>query len=384
MPGIAPMVQTDNATAGIRSRATYGKNGLLYYPEIDTPNNLRRSYTADGQPNGWLLESVSQNFIHGANDFATSGNTVNWVTSGMTKVSATGPDGRTGSAVSLFAATGNATITLPRGAIGTGFRRFSVWLRGVVVTGPVSIQVLNGTWVNVAISTSEWRRFTVTAASGQATCGIRISTNGDLVLAYGPNLVLGTSDSSTSLPENQLSAFSDSLNYFFPIPGNSPTSGVTVFARLESNVRETGIHSNSTGLFFPSVVGSGVVSVNGMDGDVFSSAAFTLGPSGSSSISVEDSANTSLSDNKTTLTVLPSYDCALSIAPGRLIAASSVNETAIIQNPGIKIYDPLYGSGDPPNILVSVSSGSFYIKTLAAWPFAMDASGLNSLLLNFR
>ena len=384
MPGIAPLVQTDGATAGVRSRGTYGKDGLLYYPEIDTPNNLRRSYTADGRSNGWILESSLQNFIYGANNFATSGNAINWVTSGITKVPVTGPDGRTNSAVSLTATTSNASISLSRGAIGAGTRRFSVWLKAVSVTGPVYIQVVNAASVTVAVSTSEWRRFEVSAASGQVNCGIRLSNIGDMVLAYAPDLVLSTFACSTSLPENQLNASSDFLTAYFPIPGSSPTSGATVFLKVESNVRETGMNNNSTGVFVPGTTASGSVVLGGLAGDVYSQATFTLGFGGGSNVAVADNVNTSLEDNQGVFGTLYSFSCALSIAPGRLIASSSINDLVSIQDPGIVIYDPLYEAGDPPFVSVNVSSGAFYIKTLAAWPFAMDGNGLNSLLSNFR
>jgi hypothetical protein len=385
MPGIAPLVQSDNATAGVRSRATYGKNGLLYYPEIDTPNNLRRSYDSSGQSKGWLIEAANFNYIYGANDFATSGNTVNWSVSGITKGPATGPDGRSGSAAFLTAATTNSTITLARGAIGTGTRRFSVWLRAVSVSGTVSIQVVSGSWVNVAISSSEWRRFTVTAASGQVTCGIRVSNLGDTLLAYGPNLYLGTFDSSTSLPENQLTGFSDNIQSPLPIPGTGPNGGATVFAQIESNVRETGIHSNTTGVFSPGTTGVGTIKLGTLQGDVYASSAFTTGVAGggSATISVADNVNTFLEDSQVSLGTLTSFSCALSIAPGRLIAMSPLHDMMIVQDPGIVIYDPEYDT-DPPYVSVEVTSGAFYIKNLAVWPFAMNSAGLSSLLTNFR
>lgn len=383
MPGIAPLVQIDNATAGIRSRATYDKNGLLYYPEIDTPNNLRRSYGSAGQPNGWLLEAATYNFIYGANDFATSGNTINWTISGITKTSVTGPDGRSGSAVFLTATTTNSAITLPRGAITAGTRRFSVWLKAVSVSGTVSIQVVSGSWVNVAISSSEWRRFTVTAASGQVTCGIRLSNLGDTILAYGPNLYLGTFDSSTSLPENQLANFSDYIQSSLSIPGTGPNAGATVFAQIASNVRETGIHSNTTGVFSPGTVGSGSIKLGTLQGDVSASATFTTGVGGNATIGVRDDVNTFLEDSQAALGTISSFSCALSIAPGRLIAMSPLHDMMIVQDPGIVIYDPNYDP-EPPYVAVEVYSGAFYIKNLAVWPFAVDSAGLSSLLTNFQ
>lgn len=389
-PGIAPIVVTDSAPAGVKSRATYIQPNVLGYPESTLAINARRSFAANGQHSGLLLEQNKLNYIYGAVDFATSGLAINWSAnqiSGAGVLNEIGPDGLT-SAVTLTATGSNGVLSLARGAIGAGIRRFTVWLKRKTGTGNILIQtVTGGTTLNVAphLSSTEWRRFEITATSGQATCAITIASQGDAVCAYGPGLYLaGNGRSSTSLPQSQItSAFTEYIDSTFPLNTPRPMVGATAMFKISSSVRETGIYNTSTSSWQNGTECVGSFSLSAHDGDV--TASFNLDSTNSTaSISFADNVNTFEEYSESVVSPPSTAIVAMSMMNGKVRIFSNAGMDPIdVDIPGFVFDDPNFASGDKPYISGTVSTGALYIKNLAVWPFFTDSAGLQSLINNF-
>lgn len=390
-PGVFPLVTGDTAPAGIKTRATYSQPSLFSYPEITAVTNARKSVSAAGAPLGLLLEANKINYIYGAVDFATSGQAINWNSSGITGagvLNETGPDGLT-SAVTLTSTTTNASLTLARGAIAAGTRRFTVWLKRKTGSGTVLIRVTTTVTLDVtaSLSSTEWRRFEVTAASGQVTCGIQIGSLGDSVCAYGPGLYVSANGrSSTSLPQSQISSpFVDYLDFTFPLTTPRPIAGATVLIRIDTRVRETGIFSTSTSSWVNGQEYTVAGNLYGQDSDV--TAGFGIDSvTGQCSISFNDYVNTAESLVELALgSPPPIVSCALSMMNGKARVISDAGMDPILfDDPNFVFDDPNYGSGDPPGFGGSISAGACYVRSFAVWPFFSDTDQLYSLLNNFK
>jgi hypothetical protein len=150
------------------------------------------------ETNGLLVEGEGTNFVTYSCDMTNAA----WVKSNMTNVKdGTGPDGTASSATRLTAAAGNATIlfTVADGGVAAN-KTYSVWLKRVTGTGNIDLTDNNGTnWTTQSITTS-WAKYTL-AARSQAIpiVGIRIVTNGDVIIACGN--------------QNEISAYGTSLVY---------------------------------------------------------------------------------------------------------------------------------------------------------------------------
>lgn len=164
----------------------------------------------------------------------TQNMTTNWTTVGLSKPStpdAIGPDGLT-SAITLTSTGTPASITQSRGAIGTGTKRFSVWLRRVSGAGTVQICCNTSSYTTVTV-TSQWQRFEATTTS-QVIAEIRITSSPyqqQVIEAYAP-VVTRQVGYFGNAPEIIHATASD-LTYngsSFVLGENSPTSeGVFVF-----------------------------------------------------------------------------------------------------------------------------------------------------------
>jgi hypothetical protein len=389
-PGVAPIVVTDSAPAGVQSRATYLQPDVIGYPESTLVINARRSFAANGQHSGLLLEQNKLNYIYGAQNFATSGLAVNWSAasiSGAGVLNEIGPDGLV-SAVTLTALGDNAVLSLARGAVGAGTRRFTVWLKRKTGSGNVLIQtVAGGTTLNVGphLSSTEWRRFEITATSGQATCAITISSVGNAVCAYGPGLYLsGTGRSSTSLPQSQITAgFTEYIQSDFAPTSARPMVGATALFKISTSVRETGIYNTSTSSWQNGTESVGSLSLISLDGDVSASLNFdSINSSVSSNFA--DNANTFAEESQLGVGTYSSITVAMSMTNGKVRIYSNTGIDPIIFNdPGFVFDDPNHASGGTPSITGNVTAGAFYIKNLAVWPFFTDSSGLESLINYF-
>lgn len=389
-PGIAPLTSTDSAPAGIKTRGTFVGPSLLAYPESTYPTNLRKSVSSTGAANGLLLEGNKPNYIYGAVDFATSGQAVNWVQSGMTgagSLTEIGPDGQT-SAVLLTATGVNGSITLSRGAIGAGTRRFTVWLKRKTGSQPVSIQVVSGTVVAVTASlvTYEWRRFEITATTGQATCGIIITGPGDQVCAYAPGLYLATyGRSSTSLPQSQItSSFEESLNGAFPSNTPRPMKGATALLRVAFGSDETGFYNVTGGSvgFNKGTDSQATFGLSSHDGEVQSYFTFDK-TANSASIAFVDNIYTSteIVENAASLSA-SEVTVAIAMTNGAVRVTSDFAlpiDPIVFNNAGFVFDDASFTA---PSVSMSVGKGSCYVKSLAVWPFYID--NITSLVNNFR
>lgn len=389
-PGIAPIVVTDAAPAGVQSRATYLQPNVIGYPESTLVINARRSFAANGQHSGLLLEQNKLNYIYGAQNFATSGLAVNWAAASMTGagvLNEIGPDGLV-SAVTLTAVNSNSVLSISRGAIGAGIRRFTVWLKRKTGSGNVLIQtVTGGTTLNVGphLSSTEWRRFEITATSGQATCAITISSQGDAVCAYGPGLYLsGNGRSSTSLPQSQITAgFTEYIQSAFAPTTARPMAGATALFKISTSVRETGIYNTSTSSWENGTESVGSLSLSSLEGDVSASLNFDSINS-NVSINFADNANTFAEESQLSLGMPSTMTVAMSMTNGKIRVLSDVGMDSIIfDDSGFVFDDPNYAGGGTPFINGSVTAGAFYIKNLAVWPFFTDSTGLQSLINYF-
>jgi hypothetical protein len=392
-PGIAPIVVTDAAPAGMLTRATYLQPDVIGYPE-STPalllTNARRSFAANGRHSGLLLEQNKLNYIYGAQDFATSGLAINWFAASMSGAGVPneiGPDGAV-SAVTLTAVNSNAVLSLSRGAIGAGTRRFTVWLKRKTGSGNVLIQIVTGgATLNVGphLSSTEWRRFEITATSGQATCAITISSQGDAVCAYGPGLYLSANGrSSTSLPQSQItSGFTEYIQSAFAPTSARPMVGATALFKISTSVRETGIYNTSTSSWQNGTESVGSLSLISLEGDVTASLNFDSINS-NVSINFADNANTFAEESQLSLGMPSTMTVAMSMTNGKVRVLSDVGMDSIIfDDSGFVFDDPNYASGGTPSITGSVTAGAFYIKNLAVWPFFTDSPGLQSLISYF-
>ena len=387
-PGIAPLTSTDGAPAGIQTRGTFVGPSLLAYPESTYPTNLRKSVSSTGAANGLLLEANKLNYIYGAVNFATSGQAVNWVQSGITgagSLTEIGPDGQT-SAVRLTATSNNGSITLSRGAIGAGIRRFTVWLKRKNGSQAVSIQVISGTTVAVTASlvTYEWRRFEIVATAGQVTCGIIIANAGDEVCAYAPGLYLSTNGrSSTSLPQSQITAsFDETLNGAFPSNTPRPMKGATALLRVAFGSDETGFYNVSGGTgFIKGAESQATFGFSSHDGEV--QAYFTFDKiANTASIGFLDNIYTSteIVQNAVSMGSATEATVAISMTNGIVLVVTDLPIDPIVFNNAGFVFDS--ASFTAPSVDMAMASGSCYVKSLAVWPFYID--NITSLVNNFR
>jgi hypothetical protein len=120
-----------------------------------------------------------------------------------------------------------------------------------------------------------------------------------------------------------------------------------------------------------------------MDGDVISSASFDAS-TGAFGLTIQDNVNTFTDESDLALGHSGDVVAALSIGNGKLRASSNAHSGLSVDDPGIVIYNPAHGAGEPPFMSFTISTGAVYVKTLAAWPFFMDTTELNSLIANFK
>lgn len=373
---------------------SYGPTGLLT-PRSGNGSDRSFSLANPRVSNGILLRNEISNQVYGAHNFATSGNTVNWTQSANMSgagvaPSATGPDGRT-SATRLTALGPSATLLLARGAIGTGNRVFSVWLRRVTGSGTVSLTLDNGTtWTDVTLSSTEWRRFRIIMAAGQVTCGIRILVQGDVVDAYGPQIFLvdasgnGVNEISGSDIVNSLRiASSNAVEAVLP---RNPTVGVTLIAEYEMGSEEYSFHG-ANGVFNRSYYGNVVASLGAFDGEV--SVGFNYGHSGAGAFAgnvVATDNITTMTENSVPMTISgfsPVIRVALTARNGFLAAGASFTDTfAVLSNPSI-LFD---ATGQNLPYFASfifdgtgfVRGGSCYLRRCEIWPYSVPVSRLQN------
>lgn len=242
---------TVSRTATTNASGYLNSLGLVRYPTL---GNSPRYEVVNGVNRGIRLDATTTNLLGNTVNFGTSGATYNWVQtsiSGAGTLNATGPDGTT-SAVTLTSSAANGTISQSRGAVGVGGRVFSVWLRRPTGGGSGNIQIAYntaGTWTTVSV-TSSWQRFSVSAGSGSALCGIRLVTSGDKVEAYAPMLqvYVGTKFKSAgpeliALAANTASG-TEALYASLPESSNAAT-GCTIFLEYEMSDRY-GLANSST------------------------------------------------------------------------------------------------------------------------------------------
>ena len=173
-----------------------GANNTIRYRDLSV---MRREYTYEGKLSGLSLDSVSfTNFLFDTENLNTS-----WVATSLTKPStpnAIGPDGLT-SAVTLTATGSPATLVQTRGAIGTGNKRFSVWLRRVSGSGDVEIALNTAAYLKVTV-TSEWKRFEVFGTTS-VIVGIRMSGSSpfQVIEVFAPTCTRQVSGYGGNAPE---------------------------------------------------------------------------------------------------------------------------------------------------------------------------------------
>jgi hypothetical protein len=165
---VGDVTYTNGGVTGTAKVGVLGENNTIQYRNSSV---IRRDYTYGGKLSGLSLDTYGfTNFLYDTENLVTS-----WVATNLTKPStpnAIGPDGLT-SAVTLTATGSTATLTQTRGAVGAGFKRFSVWLRRVSGSGDVEIASNTAAYSKVTV-TSEWQRFEVVGSSS-VIVGIRLT-----------------------------------------------------------------------------------------------------------------------------------------------------------------------------------------------------------------
>jgi hypothetical protein len=159
--------------------------------------------------------------------------------------------------------------------------------------------------------------------------------------------------------------------------------GATALFKISTSVRETGIYNTSTSSWQNGTESVGSLGLQSHDGDVFASFNFDSINS-AASISFADNVNTFAEDNQTVLGMPETMTVAMSMTNGKIRVLSDAGMDPIIFDDSGFVFDnPNYSSGATPFITGSVTTGAFYIKNLAVWPFFTDSSGLQSLISNF-
>lgn len=94
------------------------------------------------------------------------------------------PDSTT-TADTLTASASNAIILQDLGVLSSTSYTFSVWLKRLTGTGAVSLTLDGGSTYTAVVPTTTWTRFSITQTLANPDAGIKISTNGDAVYAWG-------------------------------------------------------------------------------------------------------------------------------------------------------------------------------------------------------
>lgn len=146
-------------------------NATGFHP-IDTNGKLAR---------GLMIEGASTNRCLYSYDFTQA----NWakVNVSADNDSVVCPDGSTQTTVTLTSSAINGTV-LQAFVVASATRTFSIWLKRKTGTGNIDITYNGVNYTTVTLST-DWRRFQVSGALLNPSCGIRITTSGDAIYAWG-------------------------------------------------------------------------------------------------------------------------------------------------------------------------------------------------------
>jgi len=175
-----------------------GSSALSNYPKfqllltsgvLDRRVDFSRTSNATITNSAGAIAYAPHNLLSASEQFDNSAWTK--TTTIVTSNSLAAPDGNT-TADTLTAGGANSTTLHSYTAISQSYV-FSVWLRRKTGTGNIDITADGSTYVTKAI-TSSWVRYetAIVPTAGTRTPGIRITTNGDEVYAYGAQLEIGT------------------------------------------------------------------------------------------------------------------------------------------------------------------------------------------------
>lgn len=203
-----PSVRLINATAYSSNKAGPGfisSSGFLKMRNA-FPAEPRFEYLASPigrpiRPLGINIDTNQINALENSRTMATGVGTYQWTATNMTgagTLNAIGPDGTT-SAITLKATANLGYIEQPRGAIGSGTKFFSVWLKRKTGIGSIEIKASGVNWSSLGTITSEWVRYSVTTTTS-TNVGIRFQNLNDEVYVYAPQLRIATPTGSTTLP----------------------------------------------------------------------------------------------------------------------------------------------------------------------------------------
>lgn len=177
-----------------------------------------------------LFEPLAINECLYSDDFSNAA----WVASNITKSSdgVALPNGRAGTAETLTASAGNATL-LQTITLASQVNNFSIYLQRKTGTGNVDITLDNGaTWTTKALTgVGTWDRVNVSgAAAANPVVGIRIVTSGDAVQAWRANLIAGAFPlSPIGTVATPVTRTADDGKPFAQISGNvDPTKGTLI------------------------------------------------------------------------------------------------------------------------------------------------------------
>lgn len=160
--------------------------GLVsYMAATDNTARFTKGFYSDKgfvRSSGLLVELAATNLLLYSSDMTQA----EWAKTNGTVSSndATAPDG-TATADSFTATAANATI-LQAQTITSAVKTFSIFLKRKTGTGSVSLTIDGGsTYTEVFLSTANWKRFQITQTLANPSVGIKISTSGDAVYAWG-------------------------------------------------------------------------------------------------------------------------------------------------------------------------------------------------------
>lgn len=94
------------------------------------------------------------------------------------------PDTAT-TADTITASASNATVIQDLGVLGSAAYTFSVWLKRLTGIGAISLTLDGGSTYTAVTLTTSWTRFSITQTLANPDAGIKISTNGDAIYAWG-------------------------------------------------------------------------------------------------------------------------------------------------------------------------------------------------------
>ena len=187
---------------------------------------------------GLMIEATATNLVPKSQVF----NDAVWTASVLMTVGdneTSSPDGTVNAGI-LASGDVNSTLILTTSVTA---RTFSVWLKRSAGTGNVDITANGGTgWTTVTLSSSDWRRFQVTAASALQTCGIRLVTSGDEVYIWGAQFE--TSPYATSyIPTTSAAATRNAESLTYAIVGNRTAATESIFIKFapESTFANDGV-----------------------------------------------------------------------------------------------------------------------------------------------